>query len=523
LFLLENLGALVLWLLLMVVWVNVLFLCFVAFRRLSRKRYFEAKDGARERFGRVIDGVAEGEMTPDTASGVLRNIGEPERDAVHELVFDRLLPVDAEKATDLLFLIGSVERWSRQAFGRKRAQAILMRAVRHEAAVLPAEKPPAPSGVREKLRAFERSVIRRVIGSRMHAVERAKAVKALGRLSPPVALVFAAEALNDPSRDVRRLAMTSLGVNAHPDAIALIVHELERTITGPNDVSVRAAKAALTGYGMEHLHYFVPWLRHRNGRLRFLVIDAIRDISARAASQAMLNKNDFPIELYQVCLENLTHDPVADVRARTAGVVRQFRDPAAVEALRGLMKDENEFVRMHAVRASSDRHLPILMKDIAARLGDERWRVREAAVKGLTLFDKSGERELFEFFISATDLYACEQLAEEIQRVGLVQELMQTLASDSDESQLAFAVLRKLVLLEKDASLLQVIVSQESDELVRLRVLDVLMVDPRPEVMAAVQFLAQTDAGLVGDRASSLLETADTVRIKAAEAGSSNA
>jgi len=252
-----------------------------------------------------------------------------------------------------------------------------------------------------------------------------------------------------------------------------------------------------------------------------MVIDAIRDICTRAATRTMLNKNDFPIELHRVCLQELAHDPVADVRARTAGVVRHFRDPGAVETLRLLMKDENEFVRMHAVRAASDRHLPILMKDIAARLGDERWRVREAAVKGLTLFEKSGERELYEFFITATDLYACEQLAEEIQRVGLVAEMLQTLATDADESQLAFAVLRKLVLLEKDATLLQIIVSQESDELVRLRVLDVLMVEPRPEVVAAVQFVAQNDAGLVGDRASSLLEDADTVRIKAAEAGSS--
>lgn len=127
---LENLTDVVLWLLLTILWVNLLFLCFLAYRRLSRLHYYEVKDGARARYASVVEQFRRGDISVDTAAAVLRNATlAPEIDAVHELIFADLTPADAESTTRLLFTIGSISRWARTAFGRKRAAAIVPRAM----------------------------------------------------------------------------------------------------------------------------------------------------------------------------------------------------------------------------------------------------------------------------------------------------------------------------------------------------------------------------------------------------------
>jgi hypothetical protein len=178
-----------------------------------------------------------------------------------------------------------------------------------------------------------------------------------------------------------------------------------------------------------------------------------------------------------------------------------------------LLRDENEFVRLHAVRACADRHAPGFMGDLAERLGDMRWRVREAAVKGLGVFGTSGEDQLFRYFISATDRYACEQLAEEMQRAGMVPPLMEVLGSNGARADLASGVFQKLVLLEKDSMLLQGVTSPDLPESSRLRLLDIVTMAARPETYSALAIVAESDAGPVGDKAAMLLQEAQDAGI----------
>jgi HEAT repeat protein len=497
---LENLTDLVLWLLLTVLWVNLLFLGFLAYRRVIRLRYYEAKDAARERYSSLIAQFATGDVTPAATATVLRNATtEPELDAIHDILFSTASE-DPEAVTELLIALGSVERWAREAFGRKRGPQITVRALHREKVALPKS-------------AGSKDVLASLNGLRFRSVHRAKAVNYLGHLAPAVALAFDAEALQDPSPEVRRLALTALGRNGHPGAIPLIVEELDRGLGRGSDISLRSAKSALVGYQMADLHHFVPYLNNANPRLRFFMIDAVRDICKKSTARGMLNKNDFPIELYQICLDELVHDDNPDVRARTAGVIRYFRDTRSASALRVLLRDENEFVRLHAVRACSDRHAPGFMVDLAERLGDMRWRVREAAVKGLIVFGSSGEDQLFRYFISATDRYACEQLAEEMQRAGMVPALMDVLGSNDPRADLASGVFQKLVLLEKDSMLLQGVTSPELPESSRLRLLDIVTMAARAETYSALAIVAESDAGPVGDKAAMLLQEAQDAGI----------
>jgi len=487
--LLENLTALVLWLLITVLWVNAVFLAFLIHRRVSRKRYFIIKDEARTRYRKVIEQLNEGKMTFENATVLLTSAKlEPEIEAVHDLLLPKM---ESEPVTKLLYGIGSIERWARMAFGRNRADAIVERAMSSESAI----------HKREKQEVWWLHPGR----FRVTSIDRARAMSYLGRLHAPVALIFASEGLHDPAPEVRRIAMSALGRNRHPGAIPLIMEELDSTVArGGQEISFRSARSALVSYPMQHIGAFAPYLRHKHPRVRFAVIDAIRDICQRTAATTMVSKNDFPIEIYNACVQEMVNDSYVDVRARVAGIIRYFRDTPAVEALQKLMRDENEFVRLHAVRASGDRHLVDLVPALAERLDDDSWRVCEAAIKALLIFGEKGQEVLFHHFIVSESEHACEQLANELQRSGIVSSLLATCHRDGHGERTA-AVFRKFTILQKDTMLLHAIASPDLDAAIRLTVLNVLMIDPRDEVIAAVQLVAQTDNSVVGQTAVSLL------------------
>jgi HEAT repeat protein len=282
-------------------------------------------------------------------------------------------------------------------------------------------------------------------------------------------------------------------------------------VRGGKEISFRSARSALVSYPIQNLAAFAPYLNHKHPRVRFAVIDAIRDICQRTAATTMVSKNDFPIEIYDACVNDLVKDSYVDVRARVAGIIRYFRDVPALHALQALMNDENEFVRLHAVRASGDRHLVDLVPTLSERLDDSSWRVCEAAIKSLLVFGEAGQDVLFRHFISSQSEHTCEQLADELQRCGIVSSLLAGCAKDGHAERTA-AVFRKFTMLEKDTMLLHAIASPDLDAAIRLNVMNVLMIEPRDEVVAAVQLVAQTDGSVVGQRAMALLGARDQAR-----------
>ena len=494
--LLENLTAVVLWLLVTVLWINAIFLAFLIHRRVSRRRFFATKDAARSRYATIIEQLNAEKISFDNAAMLLASAkSEPELEAVHDLLLPKM---ESEPVTKLLYSIGSIERWARATFGRSRAQALVERAMRGEAAI----------HVRVKEEVWWLHPGR----FRVTSVERARCLSYLGRLYGPVALVFSSEGLHDPAPEVRRIAMSALGRNRHPSAIPLIMEELDATVVrGGKEISFRSARSALVSYPIQNLAAFAPYLNHKHPRVRFAVIDAIRDICQRTAATTMVSKNDFPIEIYDACVNDLVKDSYVDVRARVAGIIRYFRDVPALHALQALMNDENEFVRLHAVRASGDRHLIDLVPTLSERLDDSSWRVCEAAIKSLLIFGEAGQDVLFRHFISSQSAHACEQLADELQRSGIVSSLLAGCAKDGHAERTA-AVFRKFSMLEKDTMLLHAIASPDLDAAIRLNVLNVLMIEPRDEVVAAVQLVAQTDGSVVGQRAMALLGARDQAR-----------
>ncbi len=113
------------------------------------------------------------------------------------------------------------------------------------------------------------------------------------------------------------------------------------------------------------------------------MVDSAREICNRAAEGGVLNKNDFSPEFCEAVLGHSAVDTSSDVRARAASIVKHFRDKRAVETLRKLLGDENEFVRLHSVRACADRYYMDLIPEVTKLMKDPKWRVRESAAKAL--------------------------------------------------------------------------------------------------------------------------------------------
>jgi HEAT repeat protein len=504
---LEDFGVLVWWLILMVMSVNAVFMFFVFYRRLSRARYFAEKDAARERYSSPAQQFAAGELPVEQAADVFGSASsQAEIDTIEELLRARVNPVNLNATSELFFALGYVERWASVTFGRRTKQ-LVKRSMQREQAAVDIKPPKVPWWKQyEKLRIF--------------AVPRALNLEHLGRLAPAYAEVFLAEGLHDSSGFVRRVAIEHLGRNRYPQAVPLLLEELRRAVEEGNDVSLRSMKAALIGYQIEDLDLFIPYLSHPAKRVRFFVIDTLREICQRAAGGGLLAKNDFSPGLCRLILEVVTHDEFADVRARSAWVVRHFRDAAAKESLTRLMRDENEFVRLHAVRACGHRAYTDLVKEVVTRLTDSRWRVREAAVGSLAKFGPTGLDELYRYFVTCPDAFACEQITEEIQRKGLVDDLVTSLGNSVEEAALARGVVQKMAMMGKTSLLIDALAVSNQAE-ARISLMESLASSPNDELLAVLVMIAQSSSGQVKSKASQILhQSSSNIQMKSASGAS---
>lgn len=492
----EDVAFLLFWLLAAVVAINVLFLWSVLERRIKQQRYFVIKDAAREGWRLRVRAFVEGRLEAEDMLSLRREIkSEPARDALHELLLAAKTPATATRISELLFALHSVDGWAAGAFGRRRAKQLVEAALRREPPSEPESGPRLVNWIRR---------------AKLFAVPRAVAVNRLGQLAPEFAQVFLVEAIHDPAADVRQVAITIMGDTRFPPFIPSLMRELARSIEQENDVSWRTLKIALTSFRLSDVSRFVPFLTHPHPRMRFTVVDTIRQIAGEAAREGLLNKNDFSPELYATFLDRMVVDQSADVRARSAPVVAHFRDARAQRALRALLNDSNDFVRLHAVRAAADRFYANLLPDLTRRLRDPHWRVREAAVRAMLPFGSAGLESLFRAFLESDDEETGQQITDGLQRVGAMPTLLASLTTDGLQSSLASAVCQKMAALGKTVYLNRALASVD-DAAARLSLMDALMVAPDEEYLEVLQSLASGDHGVVTTRASEILRKSGIV------------
>jgi len=313
-----------------------------------------------------------------------------------------------------------------------------------------------------------------------------------------------------------------MGRNQEMYEVPILLELLRQTTDGANELPVHSVKTALVRHPITELDQFVPFLNDPNPSFRFLLVDSIREICD--AATFTLGPRNFPEQLYQWFLAQAAQDESIDVRARSARVIRYFHDGAAIRALRALLLDKNEFVRLHTIRACADPYYSELISDIGRRITDARWRVREAAVKTLATFGPAGRQHLENLFLATTDQYASEQIIEEMQRAGIIVEMLPALGSQNGDFARATAVCTKMVRMGK-TSLLTDLLGHEtrmarwasvtpsaepisiSAEKARAQLLEILLASPTPELMEALRLLASREDGPLRKKAQSVLQS----------------
>ncbi len=492
---LEDIAALVVWLIVAVAAVNLVFLGSVVYRRLARRRYFRQKDEARWRWQPVVERFVRWELSQGEAAQALAEArSEAAQDAVCEMLLARMASDTCDRITALLFALGAVDRWAGAAYS-SRAGGVIVSA-------LAVGQIPFGERPRNRLLDWLRQ-------TRLLSVPRAVAVDALGRLAPDFAEVFALAALEDPAGEVRRVALSALGRHCRTAGIRPLFSALGEALGNEageqRTTSARTAKAALVCYGLAHLRRFVPYLRHPDPEFRFYVVDIVREICARESRGHKLGRIDFPGELYEEFLDSLARDESADVRARSAPVIGHFHDIRSSIALRHLLRDENEFVRLHAVRAAADAAYPELLPVLVERMTDRRWRVREAAVRALAKLGERAQQMLFREFAASLDRYESEQISEELERSGLLRQVLDDLAAGGTQGQLALGVCRRMVAVGRTARLRSHLLDEGEAAEARLLLLEAFACPPSGETAALLEQIALSGGPPLGARAAELL------------------
>ncbi|HLW55114.1 MAG TPA: HEAT repeat domain-containing protein [Candidatus Angelobacter sp.] len=497
----EHLVRVVLWLAAIVLAIDLVMVLYIFLRRMARRRYFDVKDAATKKYSEPVGRFLAGEIDAEQLAPLLRNgRSRAVRDAIQGLLMGSLTESNRPSLAAVLLKLGIVDRWAADAFGKRRAREIMRHLVDLEP-LPPARKP-----------RFER-----IRQRRLFCVARAAAVAQLGQLDPQYAQVFMNEAMRDPSSYVGRANVSAMGRNREAFQVTVLLELLRQSTGGVSHIPVLSVKTALVRYPVAQLEHFVPFLADPDARFRFLVVDSIREICD--AAPAPLSVSDFPETLLRWFLNHAPLDGSIDVRARSARVLRHFHDPRATAALRALLLDPDEFVRLHTVRACADRYYTELLQDIVRRMTDDRWRVREASVKTLAAFGMTGRQQLAQGFLDTSDRYASEQIAEEMQRGGIVAEMLPALGSANGNMPQASNVFFKLVRMGK-TSLLTDLLTQETrmsrwgdgapasdPKRARERLLDILLVAPTAHLMDAMRTLADRKTDELSARARSLLQS----------------
>lgn len=473
----QSLTVIVKWLAFGAISVDLALVIFILCRRAVRNRFYSRKDAALKRFSEIIAEYFAGKFSLERTARLLKVTGRPEREAARTLLLASIGTKTRGQATELLRALGFAEEWAEQAFGKRRAKELLQSIEQGRGF-----SPPLAS---------QRNT-GRLQHWRLFCISRAVAAGRLGRLAGEYSSCFMQEALRDPSPYVGRLAVASIGRNQISNGVPILLEELRRSVAGETELPIRSIKTALVRYPIEELRHFTPFLERGSPRFRFLAVDSIREICTRADS-GEAGGVKLPPELHRWFLDKAVCDESADVRARSAGVIRYFRCPDAVDVLRLLLADENEFVRLHSVRACADPYYADLIGDILRLVTDERWRVREAAVRVVASFRDAGRQQLERFFLQTTDRYASEQIGDELQRSGIARQFIAALPAPGGEGIRAHKVCCKMAELGMVSLMAEELAGGGSLDL-RTRLFEVLSAPETPQFTAALRRIVANGA-----------------------------
>jgi len=317
----------------------------------------------------------------------------------------------------------------------------------------------------------------------------ARSAENLGRIRHHKSWELLVRALHHPHRDVQAVALRSLASIGEPQSFPALVRQLRVAVeTQKPKLSEHALKLALSRFPLNVAGQLLPLFQDSNPRLRILALNILRGMLAREAARQkrLLSEADLGFDLFHGAFSQLVQDNNADARAAVADVLTFLEEEHAEQALLTLLQDGEWFVRLHALRALGERKNGDFVPLLAKQLTDSHWRVREAAAHALIYCGHPGREQLLKSFLSTKDLYAQEQIAEELQISGLISELMERCGEKGARQELE--VVRKMIKIGK-TSRIEALLCEQIDPRRRQIILSELARDPASQVQIWVNRL----------------------------------
>lgn len=248
--------------------------------------------------------------------------------------------------------------------------------------------------------------------------QRSLAADRLGRIGSESSTRHLLEALNDPEIEVRSVALRSLGMISDPKALPLLITRLPRITTEEEGVFASTLKNTLIKLGESVVPSILSKIDECDEEMQALLIECLGEIGSKKATSILMRK--------------LTH-PNPEIRSKSARALGKIRDPLAVSKLIEVGEDNVWFVRLQVCRALGMIGDEKAIDFLSQRLTDENWQVRSAAAESLRQIGSPAFSALIKILTDGGDRYAKEQIAEEMQRSGIVDELIDALEHPGHE------------------------------------------------------------------------------------------
>ena len=266
--------------------------------------------------------------------------------------------------------------------------------------------------------------------SRLHFLLRARSARSLGLVRHRASWPILARALDDPHPDVQRVALRALAALSEPRSLPALVIQMDKAVSDKRcGLSLYSLKAALARFPLSQAVQLLPAMRHPNPRVRAASGEILREMAKRESAEAralVQYKSVFDREMAV-----LVSDANPRVRAIAIEVAELLDSANRKPAVDQELVEARGPVQSVAPENFAQRFEALPLAELPLLLADPQRTVRQAALRALLAHGREGLSKLYEQFVLTEDKALKNQILEELDRAGLLPNLLQSVDGNS--------------------------------------------------------------------------------------------
>ena len=266
--------------------------------------------------------------------------------------------------------------------------------------------------------------------SRLHFLLRARSARSLGLVRHQASWPVLARALDDPHPDVQRVALRALAALSEPGSLPALVDQMDKAVTDKRcGISLHSLKSAIARFPLSQAAQLLPAARHPNPRVRAAAGEILCEMAKRETADAPALVQSNSVFNHEMAL--FGSDVDARVRSIACEVAALFdpadRQPAAHQ---NFVETEDP-IPSAASETPTEPPEAFSLADLPRLLADPLRTVRQAALRAFLAHGRDGQSKLYEQFLKTEDKALRVQILEELDRAGLLPNLLQHVDGNS--------------------------------------------------------------------------------------------